>query len=227
MGSPVTTVAAMLSRTRRGRGPGSLVDEFTKILTRTEPLSLHSVLPFSAQTACQLGVGRHPPSDPSLDSSAGCTDIRKKYGAMLETMDDQEVRTFPITRKPSSKIGAPTPVGRVQPLLTAHAGQSWVGQSGAHLSASAGRLDSRPGAGAGRLDSHMHDVVVGQRSAPPASGDMGERPVLDRVPLRRAWWEVADRDRQPGLGGERSQLALPHPVAIAVVAARVGGDQQP
>jgi hypothetical protein len=51
--------------------------------------------------------------------------------------------------------------------------------------------------------------------------------VLDLVPLRGARREVADRDRQAGLGGQRRQLGLPQPVAVAVGAARIGGNQQP
>jgi len=40
-------------------------------------------------------------------------------------------------------------------------------------------------------------------------------------------WEVADGDVQTGLGRQHRQLGLPEPVAVAVGAARVRGDQQP
>jgi hypothetical protein len=45
----------------------------------------------------------------------------------------------------------------------------------------------------------------GQRSGPPAAADRGEQPVLDLVPLAGARREVADGDRQPGLGGQRGE----------------------
>src|SRR5215207_1861072 len=47
------------------------------------------------------------------------------------------------------------------------------------------------------------------------------------VPLRGARREVAHRGRQACLGGQRRQFAFPDPVAVAVGATRVGGDQQP
>ena len=50
--------------------------------------------------------------------------------------------------------------------------------------------------------------------------------MLNRVPLRRAGREVADRDLQPGFQRERGQLGLPRPGAVAVGAARVRGHQQ-
>jgi hypothetical protein len=56
---------------------------------------------------------------------------------------------------------------------------------------------------------------------------MGEQSVLDLVPFRGAGREMTDRDRQPGLGGQRRELAFPDPVAVAVQAAGIGGDQQP
>ena len=71
------------------------------------------------------------------------------------------------------------------------------------------------------------DLVAGQGLAAPVRRDVGEQPVLDLVPLAGAGREVADGDRQPGLGGERGQLDLPQPGAVAVGAAAVGGDQQP
>ncbi len=89
------------------------------------------------------------------------------------------------------------------------------------------RLDAQPGARAGGLDGLDHDLVAGQRAAPPVEGDVGEQSVLDLVPFRGARREVADRDRQPCFGGQGGQLALPYPVAVAVGAAGIGGDQQP
>ena len=50
--------------------------------------------------------------------------------------------------------------------------------------------------------------------------------MLDLVPLAGAGREVADGDGQPGLGGEGGQSASTAG-AVAVGAARVGGDQQP
>jgi hypothetical protein len=40
-------------------------------------------------------------------------------------------------------------------------------------------MHPQPGAGAGRGDGGHHDLVAGQRSAPPVHGDLGEQPVLD------------------------------------------------
>jgi hypothetical protein len=45
---------------------------------------------------------------------------------------------------------------------------------------------------------------------------VGEQPVLDLVPLGGAGREVADRDLQPGLGGERGQFGLPGTGAVPV-----------
>src|SRR5438045_1155299 len=55
---------------------------------------------------------------------------------------------------------------------------------------------------------------------------MREQPVLDLVPLRGARREVTYRDRQLGLRRQRGQLTLPYPIAVAVGAARIRGDQQ-
>src|SRR5215218_9394176 len=89
-----------------------------------------------------------------------------------------------------------------------------------------GSLDTQTAAGAGRRDGLDDHLVAGQWPAPPAHGDVGEQPVLDLVPLGGAWREVADRDRQPCLGCQGGQFALPDAVAVAVGAARVRGDQQ-
>ena len=89
-----------------------------------------------------------------------------------------------------------------------------------------GRLNPQPAAGPGRRDRLDDHLMAGQRPAPPVQGDVREQPVLDLVPLGGARREVADRDRQPRLGGQGGQLALPDPVPVAVGAARVRGDQQ-
>ena len=88
-------------------------------------------------------------------------------------------------------------------------------------------LHAQPGAGAGGGDGVDDYFVAGQRPPAPVHRDVGEQPVLDLVPLARPGREVADRDGQPGLGGEVRELGLPHPVAVAVGPAGVGGDQQP
>src|SRR6266540_1733980 len=87
--------------------------------------------------------------------------------------------------------------------------------------------DGQPGAGGGRGDAVDDDLVAGQWPAAPVGGDVGKQPVLDLVPLGGPRREVAHRDRQSGLGGQRRQLGLPRTGPIAVGAARVGGDQQP
>jgi hypothetical protein len=58
-----------------------------------------------------------------------------------------------------------------------------------------GGLDAQTAAGAGRRDGLDDHLVAGQWPAPPVDGDVGEQPVLDLVPLRRARRVVADRDR--------------------------------
>src|SRR5271169_178644 len=50
--------------------------------------------------------------------------------------------------------------------------------------------------------------------------------MLHLVPLARARWEMADRQRQPGLVGQALQLPFPQPQAPAVAATAIGGDQQ-
>ena len=87
--------------------------------------------------------------------------------------------------------------------------------------------DGQPGAGGGRGDGVHHDLVAGQRAAPPGAGDVAEQPVLDLVPLACSGREVAAGDLQPGLLREPRQLCFPGPGAVAVRAARVAGDQQP
>ena len=62
--------------------------------------------------------------------------------------------------------------------------------------------DGEPGRGGGGADQVDDDLVAGQRPAAPVHGDLGEQPVLDLVPLAGARRQVADGDRQAGLGGE-------------------------
>src|SRR6266540_3528716 len=87
--------------------------------------------------------------------------------------------------------------------------------------------DPQARSGPGRAG-QVHDrLVAHQRPTPPIHRDLGEQPMLDPVPLRRAGWEVAHRDRKAGLGGKLAELHLPQPAAIAVGPARIGTDQQP
>lgn len=67
--------------------------------------------------------------------------------------------------------------------------------------------------------------MAGQRAAALVHGDVGEEPVLDLVPLRRARRQVADRDDQPGFRGQTGEVEFPGPGAVAVGPARIGGDQ--
>jgi len=71
------------------------------------------------------------------------------------------------------------------------------------------------------------DFVAGQRAGAPVVGEVAEQPVLDLVPCRGAGWDVADGDRQSGLGGQLGQLGCEHPGAVVVGSAGVSGDQQP
>ena len=88
-----------------------------------------------------------------------------------------------------------------------------------------GDLQARRGGGRGDAG---HGVFGGhQGPGPPGAGDVAEQPVLDLVPLGGAGREVAHRDLQAGLGGQRGQLVFPQPAPVAVGAAGVAGDQQP
>ena len=69
--------------------------------------------------------------------------------------------------------------------------------------------DGQPGGGAGGADQVDDDLVAGQGPAAPVQGDLGEQPVLDLVPFAGARRQVADGDRQAGLGGELGELDLP------------------
>jgi hypothetical protein len=58
-------------------------------------------------------------------------------------------------------------------------------------------------------------------------GDLGEQPMFDLLPLAGPGREVADGDRQAGLGGEFGELDLPDPDPVSGGPAAVGADQQP
>jgi hypothetical protein len=75
-------------------------------------------------------------------------------------------------------------------------------------------------------DQAHDDLPPQQRSPAPVVGDMAEHPVLDLVPLARAWREVADLYGQPQLVGQVLQLQPPQADPVAVAATTVGGDQQ-
>ena len=53
------------------------------------------------------------------------------------------------------------------------------------------------------------DFVGFQGSSAPVPADRGEQPVFDLVPLAGAGRQVADGDRQAGLGGELGEFGLP------------------
>ena len=78
----------------------------------------------------------------------------------------------------------------------------------------------------GRCDEADDGLVVDQGLAAPVHGDEREHPMLDLVPLARAWWEVANRDREAQIVGELLEFQLPQANAVAVAAAAVGGDQE-
>lgn len=88
------------------------------------------------------------------------------------------------------------------------------------------RVHGQAGLGSGRRDALDDDFMAGQGPAAPVHGDVGEQPVLDPVPLRRAGRQVADGDGQTSLSGEPGEFGLPGAGAIPVGAAGIGGDQQ-
>ena len=88
-------------------------------------------------------------------------------------------------------------------------------------------VDAQAGAGGGRGDGRDDDLVTGQGTAAPVHGDVGEQPVLDRVPLRGTGRKMTHRDIQARLPRQRGQLRLPRAGAVPVRAARIRGDQQP
>ena len=49
----------------------------------------------------------------------------------------------------------------------------------------------------------------GQRFGTPVDGNVGKQPVLDRVPLARAWRKMADHDGEARLVGQPLHFALP------------------
>ena len=56
------------------------------------------------------------------------------------------------------------------------------------------------------LEGFDDDLVGFQWSSAPVTADRGEQPVFDLVPLAGAGREVADGDRQAGLGGELGEF---------------------
>src|SRR6185503_11557154 len=88
-------------------------------------------------------------------------------------------------------------------------------------------VHAEPGAGGGGGDGLRDDFVAGQGPAAPVEGDVREEPVLDLVPFRGAGRQVAHGDGQPGLGRQFGEFGFEGAGAVAVGAARVGGDQQP
>ena len=84
---------------------------------------------------------------------------------------------------------------------------------------------AQPGAGTGRGDGRHDNLVAGQRPAPPVHRDLGEQPVFDFVPLRRARREVTDHDCQARFRGQYGQFGFPQPVAVVVGSSGVSGDQ--
>lgn len=86
--------------------------------------------------------------------------------------------------------------------------------------------DGESGAGHRRGDAVDDDLVAVQRSTAPVHGDVAEQAVLDGVPFRCAGREMAHGDLQTRFHGQRGQFELPGTGAIAVGAARVGGDEQ-
>ena len=87
-------------------------------------------------------------------------------------------------------------------------------------------LTLQPGRGGRGADQVDHHFMTDQRFAPPVLGDGREQPVFDLVPLAGARRKVTHRNFQPGFIREFLQLQLPQAEAIAIAAARIGGDQQ-
>src|SRR5262245_36949461 len=78
----------------------------------------------------------------------------------------------------------------------------------------------------GRADQADDRLVALEWFASPIHRDEREESVLDLVPLTRAWWHVADVDRQLRVVCEALKLTLPKRVARAVATPRIGDDQK-
>src|SRR5947209_17394033 len=87
-------------------------------------------------------------------------------------------------------------------------------------------MDLEAGASPGGTDEVDDHFVAGQRPTTPVHGDVGEEPVLDLVPPRRGWREVANGDLDVLLVGEAGKLALPKADPGAVGTPAVGADHQ-
>jgi len=68
-------------------------------------------------------------------------------------------------------------------------------------------MDRQPGLGGCRSDQVDDDLVTDERLSPPVLADEGKQPMLDLVPLTRAGWQMADRDRYAKLLGQLLKLA--------------------
>ena len=55
---------------------------------------------------------------------------------------------------------------------------------------------------------------------------MTEQAVFNLIPFAGAWWEMAQMERQASFIGEFLQFEFPEPIAVAIAAATIGGNQQ-
>src|SRR5215510_15661887 len=77
-----------------------------------------------------------------------------------------------------------------------------------------------------RIGDQFDDHPMGEeRLAAPILRDEGKQPMLYPVPFAGPRREVGDSYGQPGLVGERLQLALPQADTASVAAAAIGGDE--
>ena len=87
--------------------------------------------------------------------------------------------------------------------------------------------DSQPRLGSGFADPAPDRLVTIQRLPCPMRADFAEEPMLNRIPFRRARWEVANGDCQTKpVGHLFLQSPFPGAHARAVASAAVGEDQE-
>src|ERR1700730_9325203 len=79
------------------------------------------------------------------------------------------------------------------------------------------------GSGRDQLDDHP---IADEWLGTPVLADEGEEAVLNLVPLAGAGRQVADRNVEVELVGQRLPFAFPQPPRGAIAAASIGGDQQ-
>jgi hypothetical protein len=90
-----------------------------------------------------------------------------------------------------------------------------------------GAGNGEAGFGLGLADEANDGCMINERDAGPLLADLGEEPVLDRIPFGCAGGKVADGDKEPeGIGEPLLQGVFPQVGVSAVAAAVVGEDEQ-